>query len=132
MKASRVPRDLTRQNGFGRDVLAAYREAVRRYGTKLWVTGISIGVKEVGGEVDTAPGPVIAIHVRRKQRKGRIPRARLIPRKILGVPTDVIEGTYTQSSNGAGSAVPVFPLRSGSSYARHDGTAATLAGVVRD
>lgn len=133
MTDSRVPRDLARENGFGRDVLAAYREAVRLYGTKLWVTGISISVKEVGGELDIAAGPVIAIHVRRKQKTARIPRADRIPDEILGVPTDVIEGTYTPSSNGAaGTASPVFPLRPGSSYARHNGTAATLAGVVRD
>jgi hypothetical protein len=111
-------------------VLAAYREAVRRYGQELWVTGISIGLKEVAGKVDDGPGPVIAIHVRMKASK--IPRASLIPRKILGIVTDVIEGTYTQSAGGAGSAPPVFPLRPGSSFARSNGTAATLAGVVRD
>lgn len=132
MRASRVPRDLSTKNRFSRDVLAAYREAVRRYAGKVWVTGITMGVKEIGGEADWTAGTVIGIHVRKKQRKGRVPRSRLIPRKILGIPTDVIEGDYVTSSNGAGSAVAVFPLRPGSSYARHDGTAATLAGVVRD
>lgn len=133
MTDARVPRDLARVNNFGRDVQAAYREAVRRYGDKLWVTGISIGVKEVAGEVDAGPGPVIAIHVRKKERTARIPSANRIPRTILGIPTDVIEGTYIPSSNGAaGSALPVFPLRPGSSYARHNGSASTLAGVVRD
>ena len=125
MTTTRVPRDLARQNGFSRDVLAAYREAVRRYGSKLWVTGISISLKEVAGELDTGLGPVIAIHVRKKQKNARIPPASRIPRKILGIPTDVIEGTYTPSSNGvAASASPVFPLRPGSSYARNNGTAA--------
>jgi len=134
MNAARVPRDLFRVNAFGRDVLAAYREAVRRYGSKLWVTGITIAVKEVGGEVDPSFGPVIAIHVRKKEKKiARVQRARRIPRKILGVPTDVIEGTYVRASTGApGSALPSFPLRPGASYARFDGSAATLGGIVHD
>lgn len=130
MRASRFPRALSMKNGFGPDVLAAYREAMRRYGAELWVTGISIGLKEVGGKVDDGAGAVIAIHVRNKTSK--VPRARLIPRKILGVATDVIEGTYTQSAGASGSASPVFPLRPGSSFARFNGTAATLAGVVSD
>lgn len=133
MTGTRVPRDLARENGFSHDVLKAYREAVRRYGNKLWVTGISISIKEVAGALDTGAGLAIAIHVRKKEKKARIPPARRIPREIFGVPTDVIEGTFTPSSNGAAaSALPVFPLRPGSSYARHNGTAATLAGVVRD
>jgi hypothetical protein len=131
MNAIRVPRGLSQANGFGRDVLAAYREAVRRYGSQLWVTGITIGVKEVGGEVDRSFGPVIAIHVRKKAKK--VPQAHRIPRQILGVPTDVIEATYTPAASGlAGSALPSFPLRSGASYARFNGSAATLSGVVRD
>jgi len=133
MTHTRVPREIIRQNGFSREVLAAYREAVRRYGTELWVTGISISIKEVGGELDTAVGPVIAIHVRKKQKNTRIPPASRIPTQILGIPTDVIEATYSPSAtSAAGSAPAVFPLRPGSSYARHNGTAATLAGVVRD
>lgn len=133
MKGTRVPRDLARENGFSREVLEAYREAVRSYGNKLWVTGISISIKEVAGALDTDTGLAIAIHVRKKEKTGRISPARRIPRHILGVPTDVIEGTYIPSSNGAAaSASPVFPLRPGSSYARHNGTAASLAGVVRD
>ena len=133
MSRTRVPRDLIRANEFSREVLAAYREAVRRYGDELWVTGISMGVKEIGGEVDADAGTVIAIHVRLKQDMARVPRANRIPPTILGVATDVIEGTYTPSSNGAhGSALPVFPLRPGSSFARSNGTAATLAGVLRD
>lgn len=135
MTETRVPRELARANGFSRDVLAAYRDAIRRYASELWVTGISIGVKEVGGDVDAGVGPVIAIHVRKKQKIARIDPASRVPPEILGVPTDVIEGTYIPSATGtaaAGSASPVFPLRPGSSYARHNGSAATLAGVVRD
>lgn len=132
MRASRVPRELSRKNAFGPDLLAAYRAALDRYAEKLWVTGITMGVKEVGGQVDRAAGMVLAIHIRKKRTKGRVPRAELIPRTILGIPTDVIEGTYTRSAGGAGSALPAFPLRPGSSYARHDGTAATLSGVVTD
>jgi hypothetical protein len=129
----RVPRALAQENGFGRDVQAAYREAVRRYGTELWVTGISIGIKEVGGAPELDAGPVIAIHVRRKQPNGRVAAEDRIPPEILGVPTDVIEATYTPSATAAaGTASPVFPLRPGSSYARHNGTASTLGGVVRD
>ncbi|HWS71123.1 MAG TPA: hypothetical protein VN605_03370, partial [Thermoanaerobaculia bacterium] len=106
---------------------------MRRYGDQLWVTGISMGIKEIGGEIDDAAGTVIAIHIRLKQELARVPRANRIPPTILGVATDVIEGTYTPSSNGAhGSALPIFPLRPGSSFARSNGTAATLAGVLRD
>src|SRR3954451_11167131 len=61
MKGTRVPHGLVRENGFTRDVLAAYREAVRRYGSEVWVTGITISLKETAGELDTGIGPVIAI-----------------------------------------------------------------------
>lgn len=116
MTAGRVPRALARENGFSREVLAAYREAVRLYGTQIWVTGVSIAMKEVGGELDMGAGFVIAIHVRRKQKNARIPPASRIPTKILGIATDVIEGTYAPSSNGAAAAAspvcqrsPYFP-----------------------
>jgi len=133
MTETRVPRDLARENGFSSDVLKAYREAVRRYGNELWVTGISISIKEVSGSLDIDAGPVIAIHVRKKEKLARVPPERRIPPEILGVPTDVIEGTFKPSANGAAAAAsPVFPLRPGSSYARHNGTAATLGGVVHD
>ena len=89
MKPTRVPRDLIRENGFSRDLLAAYREAVRRYGDEPWVTGISIGVKEVGRGIDREAGMVIAIHVRRKQKMSRVPCVNRIPRSIRGVATDV-------------------------------------------
>jgi hypothetical protein len=128
-----IPRDIARANGFSPDALAAYGEAVRRYRGLLWVTGISIGWKEVRGQVDRAPGPVIAVHVRKKREMAKVPRTLRIPRAILGVPTDVIEATYIRSGNGAVTSMPpAFPLRPGSSYARHDGSAATLAGVVHD
>ncbi|MEA2570980.1 MAG: hypothetical protein QOI24_2981 [Acidobacteriota bacterium] len=127
-----MPRDVARANGWSRDALAAYYEAVRRYAGMIWVTGVTIGLKEVNGDVDIAAGPVIAIHVRKKEQLAKIPRRRRVPRILLGVPTDVIEGTYVRSGNGAGSMSPAFPLRPGSSYARRDGSAATLAGVVED
>jgi hypothetical protein len=127
-----IPREIARANGFSRDALAAYGEAVRRYRGLLWVTGVSIGWKEVRGQVDAEPGPVIAIHVRKKQEMAKVPRRLRIPATILGVPTDVIEATYVRSGNGTMSVPPTFPLRPGSSYARHDGSAATLAGVVHD
>ncbi|HYC61999.1 MAG TPA: hypothetical protein VEK79_20780 [Thermoanaerobaculia bacterium] len=134
--STRVPRELSHENGFGRDVLAAYREAVRRYADELWVTGVSIGVKEIAGDIAPEAGPVIAIHIRRKQELARVRKVDRIPSQILGIPTDVIEGTYTPSSGAvaaaAGFASPVFPLRPGSSFARHDGSAATLGGVLRD
>jgi len=73
------------------------------------------------------------MHVRKKQKNARIPPASRIPPEILGVPTDGDRRHVYPSSNGAAaSAPPVFPLRPGSSYARFNGTAATLAAVVRD
>jgi hypothetical protein len=133
LNRARIPRDVTRANGWSRDALAAYYEAVHRYAGLLWVTGVTIGLKEVGGQVDLAPGPVIAIHVRRKQEIAKVPRRLRIPRTILGIPTDVIEATYIRSGHGAAASMSaVFPLRPGSSYARHNGSAATLAGVVED
>lgn len=133
MNPARVPRHVSRANGFGRNLLAAYREAVRRYATELWVTGVTIGLKEVGGAVDPSFDYVIAIHVRKKEAMADVPRARRIPRKILGIVTDVIEATYVPAATAtAGNSLGSFPLRPGASIARFDGSAATFGGVVVD
>jgi hypothetical protein len=54
------------------------------------VTGVDVGFKEVGGQ----PTPVYAILVFVK-KKGRYKPKDEIPKQIAGVPTDVIEATFT-------------------------------------
>jgi hypothetical protein len=136
MKTPGFPRAVAQANGFDRKTLAAYRAAVRRFGTRGYVTGItiSIKVKERTGELQREVGPVIAIHVRKKRRRG-LPRWEKIPQRIQGVLTDVIEADYTPSINLA-VAIPTpvtLPLRPGASIGRRpDGSAATLGGIVRD
>jgi hypothetical protein len=132
LKRAPLPRDLAARNGFDRKTMAAFQSAVRRYSGKPWVVGVAIGIKEQGGKLDTSHGAVIVIHVTKKLK--RVPRAKKIPEFILGVPTDVIAGNYTKADAVVGiPQPPVFPLRPGSSIGRVvGGTAASLAGVVRD
>lgn len=115
-----------------RAVLAAFREAVRRYGSRPDVTGISISIKERRRALVPSEGPVIAIHVARKRSVPKL-RTRRIPRHVLGVPTDVIEGAYLREGGG-GLAVGASPLAltPGASIARADGSAASFGAVVQN
>ena len=132
MKPDRVPRALSRDNALAHGVLAAYRAAVRRYAGKPWVTGVSISMRERDGDLLAEEGPVIAIHVRRKvRRRERVPKSQRIPTRILGIPTDVIEGDYRWRHGSA--PVPIATdseLRPGHSIARSDGSAGTFGAVV--
>jgi len=127
------PRDLSRINQFDARTLAAFREALRRYGKASWVTGVTIAIKQRRNQLSTIDGPVIAIHVTKKLRPGDVPRSRSIPRRIGGIPTDVVGGSFTMTGGGAGVAVPgqaPIELRPGVSIGRQDGTSSTMTGVV--
>lgn len=127
----RLPRALTRRNALDRQVVAAYREALRRFSGRPDVTGISIGIKERSRHLLAAVGPVIVFHVRRKSPD--VPRRRRLPAAIHGVPTDVVRGDFTLTACADPlPQPPAFPLRPGASLAVSTGSAATIGAVVRD
>jgi hypothetical protein len=131
LKARRVPQLLAAINGFDKRVLAAYREAIRRFGHKPWVTGVTIGIKERGGELRRDVGPVITIHVVRKIASRRVRPSRRIPRKMLGIPTDVVGGRFVRSTGAGGMAVAGPSLKSGDSISRVGQAAGTFGAVIR-
>ncbi len=132
MKQSRVPHALQAQNRLGDSTAAAYREAVRRYGDKPWVTGVMISLREKDGKLDLEGGPVIAIHVRKKVGPRYVVATRKIPGKILGVPTDVVQVNTEKSDSLVG--IPTaftLPLCPGRSIGRETvGSAGTLGAIV--
>jgi hypothetical protein len=132
LKRSAIPRRISALNALDRQTLDAFREAVRRYEKRPWVTGVSISIKERRGELDTSAGPVICIHVRKKISKSRVPKSMKIQSTLLGVPTDVIGADYRRRSGGGPAILPTFPLQPGVSIARANGTAATLGATVQD
>lgn len=134
MNATRVPRAVSGgKNALNSRVLRAYRAAVRRYAGKKWVTGVGIGMREREAALRPDEGFVIAIHVRHKvTRRARVPKGRLIPKSIQGVPTDVVEADYHVASGGGAATVSAGVLRPGVSVGRADGSGATLGGVVVD
>lgn len=133
MRIAQVPRAISSSNGFDRQILAAYRTAVRRYAKKPWVTGVTIAVRERRKQLDVSDGPVIAIHVRSKRSSLLdVPKHRRIPSHILGVPTDVVQEVYATTGGGGGVVAIGGGLHPGASIGRADGSAATLGAVVRD
>jgi endonuclease G len=133
MKATRVPRRISAgRNALNPRVLKAYRAAVRRYAGKPWVTGVGMGMRERDSALHPEDGLVIAIHVREKLPRAKIPKSKCVPRLIRGVPTDVVEGNYEFAAGGGAAVASAGVLRPGASIARADGSAATLGGVVVD
>lgn len=134
MKQSRVPNALRAQNGLENSTAAAYREALRRYAGKPWVTGVMISLREKDGRLDLSGGPVIAIHVRKKVGRRSVVGSRMIPGTILGVPTDVVEvNTETSDSLAGIPTVFTLPLCPGRSIGRETvGSAGTLGAIVRN
>jgi hypothetical protein len=108
-------------------VMRAYLEAAKRYADRPWVTGISISRKETAHRLTRSFDPVIAIHVRRKRRMSAQSRNR-IPKAILGVATDVVQGDYRRGQGGAGTLA--FQLAPGASISCIRGTAGTLGAIV--
>ena len=123
-----LPALLAQACGADARVLRAYREAVRRYAVKPWVSGISVSRKETGGKLTRSTERVIAIHVRRKRPLSKGSPIR-IPDDILGVRTDVVQGDYRRASNG-GTAI-ASPLAPGASISCRRGTAGTLGAIVQ-
>lgn len=134
MKFRHIPHAVRDRNDFTPDTAAAYREAVRRFAKKPWVSGVMISIKERDGKLDLATGPVIAIHVRKKLKPRSVKAGRRIPDRILGVPTDVIEINLERSTSIVGIPTPInLPMRPGRSIGRETvGSAGTLGAIVRD
>jgi hypothetical protein len=123
-----LPDWLLDASGITPPVRRAYREAVRLYADKTWVTGISVSRKEANGRLARTTTPVIAIHVRRKRKLSKTSKLR-IPEQILGVGTDVIQGDYRRAANGHGGAATA--LAPGASLSCVRGSAGTMGAVVR-
>lgn len=128
IRRAALPDWLLDASGIAPPVRRAYREAVRRYAGKRWVTGISVSRKETGGLLARTTTPVIAIHVRRKRSLSKTSALR-IPEEILGVGTDVIQGHYRRAANGHASAATA--LAPGASLSCVRGSAGTMGAVVR-
>lgn len=99
------------------------RELIRREN----VVGVAAGVKVKKG---TPTGePAVTVLVERKVAKSRLSESALIPAKLDGVPTDVIEsGPIRPLLFNA----PVQPALPGYSIGHHDITAGTFGCLVRD
>jgi endonuclease G len=123
-----LPAALLQESSVDDRLLRAYREAVRKYAGKSWVTGITVSRKETDGKLARGTERVIAIHVRHKRRLTKASTVR-IPSTILDVPTDVIHGDYQRSTNGASGVIS--GLAPGASISCTRGTAGTMGAIVR-
>ena len=125
------------KNGIDAAVIESFFKALARFGARREVTAVDIGFKLTNGEIDAAAGPTIRVHVREKVDKpSYVPPAQRIPRRIEGVPTDVIQAIYVTHTG----TCPTLPdrikradtIQPGISIGHEDGTAGTLGLVVRD
>ncbi len=123
------PRDVER-------LLPLKRELERKLVTMPGVTGIDIGLKEVGGEQTQTPAILVFV-----ESKGRHARRDEIPRAVDGVPVDVIEATFKPSADPVATAPPpqldstrYDPVKGGAciSAARITSTYGSLGMMVRD
>jgi hypothetical protein len=118
-------------------ILPIKREVERKLVTVPGVSGVDVGLKEVGGE--QTPTHAILVFVR---SKGEYAPEDEIPRTIEGVPTDVIEASFEElaptsvSATDAGTVdtVRYDPAQGGSciSPARLNDTYGTLGMLVKD
>ena len=132
---SGLPRAIAVANQFDRQALRAYKAAVKTYARLPWVTGVGIGIKETRGQLNASAGPVIVFYVTKKLK--RVPKQKRIPREILGVPTDVVQGNFVSNAPPPPPTVPrpqppSLPLRPGASVARSNGSAESVGGIAQD
>lgn len=69
-------------------MLAAYAEA-RAFLKRAYVTGVAIGSARRDGRLTDEPA--ICVYVDRKRARSELPKSRLLPRQVGGVPVDVVQ-----------------------------------------
>jgi hypothetical protein len=130
-------RDHFVKNEIDATVIEGFFRALARFGARHDVTAVDVGYKLTNGEIDASAGPAIRVHVREKVDKpSHVPAAQRIPRRIEGVPTDVIQAIYVNHTG----TCPTLPdrirrsdtIQPGISIGHEDGTAGTLGLIVRD
>lgn len=95
---------------------------------KMNVIGVGAGMKQVGGERTSQPS--IIIFVEKKIKEEDLPRSEIVPGKINGVPTDVIEIGRVRLF--VERTVKGRPARPGMSIGHYRITAGTFGALVRD
>ncbi len=136
--------------GISSGIVRAFDQALARYASRPGVTGIDIGQKLTDGVPDDAAGLVVRIHMREKRPRGTLGRGELIPVRLAGVRTDVVQCAYVEEAIGlappdsapddepptdetiATRAHRIDPVRPGVSIGHVDGSAGTLGMVVLD
>lgn len=115
--------------GLDPEVIAAYEAAVPIWAANRSIRGVSIGLRERGGEL--ADETVIRFTVRRKKESGELAADEAVPSHIHGVPTDVVQANY-RKQNGAryprGEAHGA--MQPGISISTSSGTAGTLGCIA--
>jgi len=92
------------------------------------VVGVGVGYKHVGG--DNTGDPAYVVYVEKKLPPGDLSRSHIIPRKIDGLDTDVIEiGVVKMLGVRTARGRPCQP---GMSIGHYQSTAGTMGAVVKD
>lgn len=116
----------------------AYRVAVRRFFSRSYVTGVTVGEKMKSGKYLSET--VVRVHVREKMPNSVLRKNQIFPKEIEGVRLDVIERVYqtragsslTREERRLRNLFPVYPLQPGVGVSRSGGEAGTLGLVVWD
>src|SRR5262245_6393529 len=85
------------------------------------VVGLGFGLKEIGGE--PTPAAALRVYMKRKRARSELRRRELIPDRVYGIRTDVIE--HAAAFAASGNPV-VAPLDSGLRIANSKGVPGTL------
>lgn len=118
---------------FPEKIEKAFFAAIQRFQHRPEVTGIDVGYRIAGGEHEKTL--CIRIHVKEKHAPKLLGPKEKIPKTILGVPTDVIQGTYRKHEAGAsqlpGRTAHHPRILPGISIGHVRATAGTFGAVVR-
>ena len=130
-------KELLLANDIDPRVVRAFFAALETFGQRPDVTGVDVGIRMEDGEHDVGAGAVIRVHVREKKARRRVSPSDAIPRRYMGVRTDVVQARYVKHQ-GSGCAVNPArtqlrrPVEPGLSVGRADDTTGTLGLVVRE
>jgi hypothetical protein len=80
-------------------ILPIKQAAEKKLVTLPGVTGVDVGLKEVDGEATSIYAILVFV-----EKKGQYAPENEIPKRIAGVPTDVIEATFTHRATLAAEA----------------------------